>query len=70
MINPMTNPNLTDGQGPNPDASGYTPGTKSHALNEIHCMLQELQQIAEGLIVFDFDKAYELIETVRDNEGA
>jgi len=66
----MSDPNLTNGQGPNPDSSGYTPGTKSHVLNELHCMLQELQQ---GPHIdpddFSFDQAFELIESVRDNAG-
>ncbi len=80
----MSDPNLTEGQGPNPDASGYTPGTKSHVLNELHCMLQEFEPEMEGLlwqsveevktadhlpVAFDFELAFELIESVRDKAG-
>lgn len=50
-------------------ASGYTPGTKSYVLNELHCMLQELQSVEEVRTAdyFDFDLAFELIESVRDS---
>jgi len=58
--------------GPGADnVSGYVAGTKSHALNEVHCMLQELQTTNGDLHDdgdFDFDKAYTLIEGVRDLE--
>ena len=52
------------------DPSGYKPGTKSHALNEVHCMLQDFQQAApDDEFEFEFDKAYALIEAVRDQVG-
>jgi len=46
-------------------AVGYTPGTKSHALNTLHCMIQEWEQ-GNG---FNMQEAYRLIEEVRDNAG-
>lgn len=52
-----------DSSGP----SGYVVGSKSEALNNLHCMLQEFE--AGGVDSFDFQLAYGVIESVRDNPG-
>jgi len=59
------------------NVSGYTVGTKAYALNEIHCMLQELEtSIFEAAVLdgretieFNFTTAFALIEDVRDKPG-